>query len=85
MTDTHQNKLHYLWVPRSEVVYIQAIVDASEGLARVRTERHEGDRSLLMFMVQPSRYEELLGLLRHMESEVSGKFSDLKNRHNESI
>ena len=43
MTTTHNNLRLYYWVPRSEVVYIQAVMDAYEGLARLRTERHDGE------------------------------------------
>lgn len=65
--------LRYAWVPRSEVVYIQAVTDAYEGLARIRTERHDGDRSLLMFMMSKSREEEFLDFLRHFQNEISGR------------
>ena len=62
----------YAWAPRSEVVYIQAVIDAYEGLARVRTERHEGDKSLILFMSQESQREQLFDILQHLNSEISG-------------
>ena len=79
------NERIYAWVPRTEVVFLQAVIDAYEGLARVRTERHESssqgkdpstvdkdkDRSLLLFLLQPSRKEEFLDLLHHLSDELS--------------
>ncbi len=62
----------YVWAPRSEVVYLQAVIDAYEGLARVRTERHEGDRSLLLLLSPPSRKAELHDFLRHIKEELNG-------------
>jgi hypothetical protein len=68
---SNQTKIRYAWVTRADVVMIQAITDAYEGIARIRTERHDGDRSLLMFMTQPTQEEELLDLLRHLQDELS--------------
>jgi len=62
----------YFWVPRSEVVFIQAVTDAYEGLARIRTERHENERSLIMCLVQETRRAEFIDVLQHLEKEVSG-------------
>jgi len=61
----------YAWAPRHEVVYLQSILDAYEGLVRVRTEKHNGDQSLLLFLVQPSQLDELKDLLRHLSLELS--------------
>ena len=62
----------YAWVPRSEVNYIQASLDGYDGLARLRTERHQNDRSLLLFMVPPSRKIEFDDFLRQMTKDLSG-------------
>ena len=65
-----QSLRFYRWLPRSEVGFIQATVDASEGLARLRTERHSDHescdpqaQSLVLFMTHQSRLDELEGLL----------------------
>ncbi|MBN8555546.1 MAG: DUF4911 domain-containing protein [Deltaproteobacteria bacterium] len=72
-----KTKLLYAWVDRSEVVYLQAILDAYDGLARIRTERHDKNRSLLMFMVSESRQEELHDFLRHIQKEISGSIESI--------
>jgi hypothetical protein len=69
--------LHYAWVPRSEVVYLQAVVDAYEGLTRIRTERHDKNRSLLMFMVPASRLPEFHDFLRHIKNEIFGSIESI--------
>jgi hypothetical protein len=61
----------YVWAPRSEVVFIQAVFDAHEGLGRIRTERHDNDRSLLLFLCTPDQKESVLSFLRHISEEVS--------------
>lgn len=61
----------YARAPRSEVNYIQAIVDAHEGLARIRTERQDGDSSLLLFMVEDTREPELRQLLTALSLELT--------------
>jgi len=61
----------YAWAPRSEVAFIQAIFDAHEGLGRIRTERHDGDKSLLLFLCTPTQKETVLSFLRHISEEVS--------------
>ena len=61
----------YAWAPRSEVVYIQAVFDAQEGLGRIRTERHDGERSLLLFLCTPEQKEAVLSFLRHICEEIS--------------
>lgn len=69
----HENKRFYFWVPRSEVVVLQAILDAYEGLVRIRTERHEADRSLIMCLVQESRASEFLDVMHHLKDEINGQ------------
>lgn len=63
----------YAWAPRSEVVYLQAVFDAYEGVGRIRTERHDEsrDRSLLLILCTPSNYSTALDLLRHLSTELS--------------
>lgn len=70
--DPTSTTLRYMWAPRSEVVFLQAILDAYEGLARVRTERHDNNRSLLMFMIPTSRLTEFDDFLRHFKEEIFG-------------
>lgn len=65
------SKIRYAWVERSKVNEIQAITDAYEGLARIRTERHEDEKSLLMFLTNADQEAELLDLLRYLEKELS--------------
>ncbi|MDB5036858.1 MAG: hypothetical protein JWQ35_386 [Bacteriovoracaceae bacterium] len=74
---TPQNLRIYFWVPRSEVVFIQAVIDAYEGLARIRTERHQVDRSLIMCLVQESRVTEFHDVMRNLTSEVIGKIESV--------
>ena len=69
--------LRYAWVGRSEVVYLQAVLDAYDGLARIRTERHDKNRSLLMFMVSESRQMEFDDFLRHIQKEISGSIESI--------
>lgn len=60
----------YAWVPRSEVAWLQAIIDAQEGLARIRTEKHEDNRSLLVFLIPPSRLQEFDDLMHHLSQDI---------------
>jgi hypothetical protein len=73
MMSTPQNLRLYYWVPRTEVAFIQSVIDAYEGLARLRTERHEGERSLLMCLVQESREKEFRDVMRHLQNEIIGE------------
>lgn len=73
MFGSHTNLRLYYWVPREEVAFIQSVIDAYEGLARLRTERHQGDRSLLMCLVQESRSQEFCDVMRHLQNEVRGE------------
>lgn len=64
----------YFWMPRSEVVYFQAIFDAYEGMGRVRTERHDArDRSLVLILTTPSQEKNVRDFLRHFETEIHGQ------------
>ncbi len=65
----------YVWSPRSEVAFIQAIFDAYEGVGRIRTERHENDRSLLLVLTSPSQKDFALDLLRQIEKEITGQIN----------
>lgn len=73
MAPAHVNLRLYYWVPREEVAFIQSIVDAYEGLARLRTERHEGERSLLMCLVQESRAQEFRDVMHYLQEEIRGE------------
>jgi hypothetical protein len=57
----------YRWAPRTEVAYLQSIIDSHEGIARVRTERHQDTESLLFFLTTESRKNELLRLLEYFK------------------
>lgn len=72
MHEPHQTLRLYYWVPRSEVVYLQAVLDAYEGLCRVRTERHENERSLIVCLTPSSRASELVEMMQMLSSEISG-------------
>lgn len=64
----------YFWMSRSEVVFLQAVLDAYEGLGRVRTERHDDkDRSLLLIITTISQESIVRDFLRHFESEIEGQ------------
>ncbi len=64
----------YAWVPRSEVVYLQAIFDAYEGLGRIRTERHSDDgRSMILVMTTPEQNESARDFLRQIQNEMNGQ------------
>jgi len=69
-----ENLRIYAWVTRSEVAYLQAIIDAYEGIGRVRTEKHDlaTNRSLLLFLVPPSRRSEFENLLKDLALQVAG-------------
>jgi hypothetical protein len=81
--DPIQSERLYAWVSRSEVVYLQAIFDAYEGWGRVRTERHEGDRSLLLFLVTSSQKSNALDLLRQISTEIVGGLEWVANPLND--
>ena len=72
MSADSQFKRIYKWVPRKELAYLQSVIDAHEGLTRIRTEKHEGDRSLVLFMVSPSQEDKFNDFMRYIEKEVSG-------------
>jgi len=64
----------YVWVPRSEVAFLQAIFDAHEGLGRIRTERHDDKgRSLLFIMTTESQKNSVNDFLRQIESEIQSE------------
>ncbi len=75
MNDINAEKtvMKYYWVPRDEVVYLQAVIDAYEGLARIRTERHQDNRSLILCMVPEARQSELIDVMHHLSREVIGE------------
>lgn len=75
-TDT--NKRCYLWVPRSEIAFFQANLEAEDGLARIRTERHDKDRSLILIMYCSSRESEVFDYLRYLKTEsgINWEFVD---------
>ena len=61
----------YAWIPRQTAVLLQALIDAHEGVARIRTERHDrNNRSLLLFMVHRSRVKEWNDLCCHLQQEL---------------
>lgn len=66
------DKLHkdcrlYLWLERKEVVFFQSIIEAYEGLARVRTERHLGSSSLIVVLYSSTREDEVYHAVRHLQ------------------
>lgn len=63
----------YAWVPRSEVVYLQAVFDAYEGLGRIRTEKHSNDRSMILIMTTSEQEIHVRDFLRHLQNEMSGQ------------
>jgi len=70
--DMNASKI-YAWVPRSEVVYLQAIFDAHEGLGRIRTEKHADDRSMILVMTTPDQEAAARDFLRQIQPEISGQ------------
>ena len=54
------------------MVYIQAVIDAYDGLARLRTEKHDGNRSLVLVMTSESQKAQLLDALQHLRGEITG-------------
>jgi hypothetical protein len=63
---------HYIWAPRKELAFIQSLVDAYEGVTRIRTEKHDGDRSMLLFMVPPSQRSNFDDFVRQIRGEIQG-------------
>ena len=63
---------HYVWAPRKELAFIQSLVDAYDGITRIRTEKNEGERSMLLFMVPPSQRSNFDDFLRQLKEEIKG-------------
>lgn len=59
----------YLWIPSKEVVFFQSLLDAQEGLARCRTERSEGEKSLLLVMMPDTQRQEFSDFARQFQQE----------------
>jgi len=59
----------YVKVPNSKIVFLQALIDSYEGLARVRTETRGLHSSLVLLMTMESQMKDVYGFLRHFEEE----------------
>ncbi|TVQ80909.1 MAG: hypothetical protein EA369_01055 [Bradymonadales bacterium] len=63
----------YFWMPRNEVAFLQAIVDSHEHLARIRTERNESDRALIVLMYDASQQTEIHEMSQGFEASLGQK------------
>lgn len=72
------DRRRYLWVPRSDIAFLQSNLEAEDGLARIRTERHDDQRSLILLMYSSSREAELFDYLRYLkeDSGIQWEFID---------
>jgi|GEM_PF-5092719 len=66
---THADERLYFWLPRSELAFFQSIVESADNLARIRTERNEGDKALVVLMFSASQRSEVDDLLRYYAQE----------------
>jgi hypothetical protein len=60
----------YFWMPSEYVGFLQAVIDAEDHLARIRTERQKDDRALILLMCDLSREKESRDLLRYAAEEL---------------
>jgi len=63
------DKRFYFWIPRRELAFFQSIVESTDNLARIRTERNLPDKALIVLMYHSSFQPEIDGLLRHYTQE----------------
>ena len=63
----------YFWMPSEFVGFLQAAIDAEDNLARIRTERQQEDRALILLMCDHSRDTEVRDLLRYAAEELEIK------------
>lgn len=54
-------------MPRHEVALLQAIIDSHDHLGRIRTERNEGDRALIVIMYCAPQHSEILEMIQGFE------------------
>ena len=81
MVSTDRTLRKYYWVPRSDLAFLQAVLDGHEGLGRMRTEKHDGEKSLILVMVSEKQLPELermfSDLLRHDTIEIQEAISSI--------
>jgi hypothetical protein len=62
------DKRLYLWIKHEDIAFFQSNLEAEEGLARIRTEKKEGNESLIVLLYMASREEELKIVLKALEN-----------------
>lgn len=63
----------YFWLPRSEIAFLQSVVESTDNLARIRTERSTETKALVVLMFDRSQRAQVDDLLRYYEEESGFK------------